>query len=174
MIKIGEHVYYYTQLFVKPIYIIICIVIFMTVAMVNLCIMHNDFKRGITWACMYTYIAFLLFSLVFNREKSGLYKCNLQLFWSYKEIIKKKNYTLLVEDFLNLMMLSPVSIMIQYLKKQYSIVKITFLTCLISLFIESLQFITGTGLFELDDLFNNTFGAYIAVFIWKNMKNKVN
>lgn len=39
---------------------------------------------------------------------------------------------------------------------------------------QKLQFITGTGLFELDDLFNNTFGAYIAVFIWKNVKNKVN
>lgn len=173
MLRIGNHIYYYTQLFVKPKYIIICLILFIVVITINIYVFHNTCKRSIIWSYLCTYIALLLFSLVFNRDSSEACRYNLQLFWSYKEIIKNGNYTLLVEDFLNLIMLTPVSIMIDNLKEDCSIIKITFYVFFISLLFELLQFITGTGLFELDDLFNNTFGAFIAVFIWKNVKRKV-
>lgn len=149
MLRIGNHIYYYTQLFVKPQYIIICLILFIVVIIINIYVLHNDCKRSIIWSCLSTYIVLLLFSLVFNRDSGEVCRYNLQLFWSYKEIIKKGNYTLLVEDLLNLIMLTPISIMIDNLKEGCSIIKIILYVFLISLLFEVLQFITGTGLFEV-------------------------
>lgn len=53
-----------------------------------------------------------------------------------------------------------------------SVPKIVLLGFLLSLLIETLQFILGTGVSELDDLILNTFGVWIGAKTMRNRKGK--
>lgn len=123
------------------------------------------------------YIIIVLGAVFLNR--TSLYgDMNLHLFSSYKEAYNKMEISLFRNIVLNILLFVPLGALIPMysdkLKKSYIVISIGFL---FSLIIEGIQYITRMGIFEVDDIFNNTIGVligYSIFMIYNNIRNKVN
>lgn len=129
-----------------------------------------SWKSGIAAGLAVLWYMLVLFATIGIREPFEGEHINLQLFRTYR--IHSK--FLMRQALINLLLLMPGGMLIPMLGilKLRDVAVIGFLE---SLVIEILQFITKTGLFELDDLFHNTAGVVIGWGIWKviciTMKN---
>lgn len=89
------------------------------------------------------------------------------LFWSYKEVLYKKNIILLIEIILNIFLFIPIGILTsaalsEKVSKKLNIFISTIVGLAFSLTIELCQYYFFRGTAELDDLFNNTIGTFIG------------
>ena len=126
------------------------------------------------------YIGIVFGSTVFTRESSTRsYK--LMPLWSWKEILLGNDTKeLLVENMLNIIMLSPMGILLPFVLDYKVKLKRAFLYgFLVSAMIECCQLIFKCGLFEWDDMIHNGTGCLIGSMIgnflldkWKNLKMK--
>ncbi len=88
---------------------------------------------------------------------------NLDLFWSYRDMIRLSGNYYFEQIVLNILLFVPFGFLLVFLLKRLGSIKIIVpLAFLFSLSIELSQLIFKIGLFELDDLFNNTLGALIG------------
>ncbi len=82
---------------------------------------------------------------------------NLHLFSSYRQAYNQMQISLFRNIVLNILLFVPLGFLLPFysdkLKKSYTTVGIGFATTLI---IEILQYVTKIGIFEIDDIFNNT------------------
>lgn len=88
-------------------------------------------------------------------------RINLDLFWSYREFFKG-NMRMGAMIILNIALFAPVGFMIAALSEKHKIIKALIGGLIITIAVESSQYIFHIGLFELDDIFNNTLGAVIG------------
>lgn len=90
-------------------------------------------------------------------------------FWEYKNLISGVDWQFYFWQIIgNLVMLIPFGIMLPFLfKRMQSVAFVAAAGCMFSMFIEITQFITGRGLCEVDDVFNNTVGAVIGYLIFR-------
>ncbi len=104
---------------------------------------------------------------LFNREPTGTARMNLDLFWSYRAVLETHSSKRLVEIICNIAMCVPFGIMIPLLLR-WTRNFFVFLLCDVAftVFIESVQYITTRGLFELDDIFNNALGGIIGYLVF--------
>jgi len=119
--------------------------------------------------------ATIVFGAVFL-SRGGMYgMANLHLFSSYKEGYHEMNISLLRNNALNIMLFVPLGFLLPLysdkLKKIYKVVAIGFLVTLV---IETVQYATKMGIFEIDDIFNNTFGTLIGYCIFMIFYNFIN
>lgn len=127
------------------------------------------------------YIAVVLKITVF-RSSFGLHhlfqngSLNLVPFTGYMIFVKSKNWFRFIYLFGgNIVWFMPFGMYLQYTKKLKSILTVTLCGLLFSLCIETMQYVFGTGISELDDLILNTFGAWIGavgVKLFQSKKNK--
>lgn len=86
-------------------------------------------------------------------------------FWEISEVIRG-NQRLIFDIVANSIMLLPLGILLPlWIKKANSPKKTAIAGLILSMVIELIQLITTRGLFEIDDLFHNTLGAFIGGFI---------
>lgn len=134
-------------------------------------------KRLILYGISIVYAVVLLGAVFLNR--SGLYgKVNLQLFSSYKEAYNTMQMSLFRNIVLNILLFAPLGFLLPIysdkLKKAYKVVGIGLAVTVI---IEIIQYITKLGIFEIDDILNNTLGTligYSIFMIYTNTKNGEN
>lgn len=90
-------------------------------------------------------------------------------FWEYRNLFSGIDYKFYFWQIVgNLVMLIPFGIIMPFLfKRMRSTLFVGLAGCMFSAFIEVTQFITGRGLCEVDDVFNNTVGAVIGYLIFK-------
>lgn len=98
-----------------------------------------------------------------NRGANYEGSVNLALFSSYREAW----YDFSVRDwqyiYFNIAMFVPLGFFLPLMHKRFFAIGWTVLAAMLSTgFIEAVQYITGVGIFELDDLFNNILGALIG------------
>lgn len=93
-------------------------------------------------------------------RKNGTYYYNLKPFWSYVQSFYNKE--LRWEIINNVLLFIPLG---SILSKILSQKRAMLLVICLSILIELLQLITGTGLCEIDDLINNTIGGLIGFII---------
>lgn len=114
------------------------------------------------------YIAVLLRITVFrsNFSLNGLFQngnVNLTLFIDYMRYIRGRKWFLFFYLFVgNIVWFIPFGMYLQYTKKFKNILTVTLCGMLFSLCIETMQYVFGTGVTELDDLILNTFGAFLG------------
>lgn len=120
----------------------------------------------------------VVFGAVFLSRGSMYGIANLHLFSSYKEGYHEMDMSLLRNNALNIMLFIPFGFLLPLysdkLKKIYKVVPIGFI---VTLAIEIIQYITKMGIFEVDDIFNNTFGTligYCIFMIFYNLLKKKN
>lgn len=88
---------------------------------------------------------------------------NLTLFKGYMVFVRSKSWWRFIYLFVgNIVWFIPFGMYLQYTGKIKSVLLVTLYGFLFSLTIETLQYVFGTGVTELDDLILNTFGALIG------------
>lgn len=116
---------------------------------------------------LFFYLITVYVSTVLARRHVSGELMNLHFFWSWRKMLfgDKNSFKLVVE---NIIMLSPIGFLMPFIiEKKYVYLKTVVLGFIFSLFIEVSQYFNKTGLFEIDDLFNNTLGVIIgALFIF--------
>ena len=141
------------------------------VMIISLIILERYYKKNkITKAQMCFSILFIIYllhvygSTVFSRLPSTR-KYQLEVFWSWKEILNSMNttypkYELFLENILNVIMLLP----LVYGKKIDWEVGLLIGFC-ISLSIELMRLVLCRGMFDVDDIIHNSLGFLIGILI---------
>ncbi|MBC8590045.1 VanZ family protein [Wansuia hejianensis] len=121
-------------------------------------------KKQLILGCAFIgYIIMVIGVTFLNRRSHFKGSINLNFLSSYRQAWN--TFSLISWQFLilNIFMLIPLGIMLPLIHKKFYDIRWTFGVALsFTLFIECLQLITGFGIFELDDIFNNTLGALIG------------
>lgn len=86
---------------------------------------------------------------------------NLTLFEGYGDIIRASIPRFIYLFFGNIVWFVPLGFYLSFVKKA-SVLKALLFGFLLSLFIETTQYILGTGISEIDDLILNTFGSLVG------------
>lgn len=134
-------------------------------------------RKMFLYAISICYATIVLGAVFLNRN--GLYGVsNLHLFSSYKEAYHKMEISLFRNIILNILLFVPLGFLLPMysdkLKKIYKAVSIGFA---ITLAIEIIQYITKLGIFEIDDVFNDTLGTligYCVFMIYNCLRTKEN
>lgn len=133
--------------------------------------------KRLQYALFGAYIFLVLWVTLIDR-KIGEARAMLTPFWEFSKIVndEKVNFYFIRQILGNLFMFFPLGFMLPMIRK-ISVKQIFVSALCFSGFIELTQFITGRGLMEFDDVFNNTSGAVIGYYVWvllrriKIMKN---
>ena len=115
--------------------------------------------RKLNIILLFFYILFIIYMTILYR-KNGTYYYNFKPFWSYVQSFYNKE--LRWEIINNVLLFIPLG---SILSKILSQKRAMLLVICLSILIELLQLITGTGLCEIDDLINNTIGGLIGFII---------
>lgn len=128
---------------------------------------HIAFSGFLMCILVGTYMGCVAGVTLFNREPTGFTRMNLDLFWSYRTVLETHSSKVMVEIICNIAMCIPFGIMIPLLLR-WTRNFFVFLLCDVAftVFIESVQYITTRGLFELDDIFNNALGGIIGYLVF--------
>ena len=116
------------------------------------------FIRKTSWSILGGYVFFILCSTVLFRDKAEEMHYFLQPFWSYTELYNRR----IAEIILNILMFIPIGFFGGAAIKKASVLKVTGIGCLLSLSIETLQLLTRSGIFNIDDIIHNTLGCIIG------------
>lgn len=113
------------------------------------------------------YIFILFFITIFRGEPSFSYATNFSLFSSYINAVQTlpdtANLWLLI---FNIGMFLPIGFLLPFVSNRFNLPSITFMFALCATYIvEVIQYISGMGIFEVDDMFNNVLGAMIGFLI---------
>ena len=147
--------------------IIICLVFFIVYRFIYLKKFAGDKrlkgKQVVVSLLFILYIVSVCALTLLNRGANYEGSVNLALFSSYREAW----YDFSVRDwqyiYFNIAMFVPLGFFLPLLSKRFFAIGWTLLAAvLFTGFIEAAQYITGVGIFELDDLFNNILGALIG------------
>lgn len=119
-------------------------------------------SKVILWSIFLIYMIVVLGATIGHRV-SGYESVNLHLFSSYKDAYNNFSLREWRYIILNILMFVPIGFMFPLLFKKCECWYITYLGCFaITLFIEILQLISKRGIFEIDDIINNTLGGAIG------------
>ena len=118
--------------------------------------------KVLLFAAVVFYVTQMFYLTVFSRGVGSDFAFELHLFWSY-QMAMAGAVSLFYENMLNILLFLPLGLMLGVLIRRAKIaVGIGFG---LSLAVEILQLVTKRGLFELDDLFHNTLGAFLGIVI---------
>lgn len=113
------------------------------------------------------YMAFLIGCTMLNRVPENAYQYELILFWSYVEVVNKKDYNMFLQIIANVLIFIPWPILFATvfpcMRKFWRAVGSAFL---FSVSVEITQLVLRIGLFEFDDMFHNVLGAMFGYYIW--------
>ena len=131
-------------------------------------------KKSWTTKQIVVFLLFVIYMMtvcaltLLNRGSNYQDSVNLALFSSYREAWYNLSVRAWQYIYFNILMFVPFGFFLPLLHKRFSRLEWTLLfATLFTGIIETLQYITGFGIFELDDLFNNVFGAIIGFGVVK-------
>lgn len=117
--------------------------------------------------CLLLYIIFLLYITLFGRLSERIDTISLLPFWSYIEMIQTSNLNMGRQILYNILAFVPLGILLPMLGRRFQRLKIILLCgFLLSVLIESTQFLFHLGWCDIDDVINNTAGAVNGYGIW--------
>lgn len=129
-------------------------------------------KRKLIIALFAIYILAVLWITLIDRE-FGNRRAMLVPFWEFANVIKGVRLSFFIgQIFGNLVMLMPFGFMLPVIKK-VSLKQVLMISLCFSVGIELTQFITGRGLMEFDDVFNNTVGAVLGYKVYDVMRERI-
>lgn len=156
----------YGILFAIPAYTITIIV--------NLLIMRRK-KIGLTdvlYRCLFiAYCCFLLSAIFVGRPH--IRGAMLVPFSSYYEAWVTKSFVAWRNILLNIAMFIPFGVLFPISwNKEIKIKHFVLIVCAVSLSMEMVQYVSNTGVFEVDDLINNLLGSLFGNLVWRKLKQK--
>ena len=128
------------------------------------CQKHKHFRIYCASAFVF-YLLIVMYITIFSREPEER-RIDMELFRSYKLLFIDKNDFYYGQIVCNILMTVPFGILFPIISEKFRSVFLIFISGFVfSLLIELAQYFTGRGLFEFDDLFNNTVGALVGYLI---------
>ena len=150
-------------------FIVLCLIILLGGAFFK----GDGVKRFILLSLCCEYYFLVLCSTVILRTVKDTHLTEFMPFWNYMDIWNKKDHPNdLIEVILNIVMFIPIGLLISSGIRNVKWWHVAIAGCCLSLIIEVLQFVTGKGLCETDDLIHNTLGACVGWVLY-NMIRKV-
>lgn len=121
-------------------------------------------KKQLIIGCLFTIYMIMVLGVTFlSRGSHFKGSVNLNFLSSYKEAWYSFSFRDWQYIILNIFMFVPFGFLLPLLNKRFQKLRYTFIaTLLFTLLIESFQYISGKGIYELDDIFNNTLGGIIG------------
>ena len=108
------------------------------------------------------YLSALLFILVLRGGEGfgGMYSVNFELFYGYKSLAQSYDAHAFINELMNILIFLPFGFLFTLpfgeSRRRFWVIP---LGALASLLVETLQFATQLGIFDVDDIFNNTLGT---------------
>lgn len=130
-------------------------------------------RRQIIVCSMLTiYLFLVLASTVLSRSAKPGYQYELELFWTYRNMLYEHEYGLIQEIVFNLLLLMPYGIFMPIAlgKKKQNGINVIFTGFLLSSGIEILQLVLKRGLFEFDDILHNTAGIFLGYWLYRFLR----
>lgn len=125
-------------------------------------------KKLVLGAVFIGYIIFVLELTVFGRGTSHYLQMNLQPFSGYIDAWKKYSLRDLQNCIFNILMFVPLGVFLPLMNSRFKNFKWLFLVVIsATLSIETYQTLSGAGIFELDDLMNNSLGGIIGYQLYR-------
>ena len=128
-------------------------------------------KRKILTALFSAYIFAVLWLTLIDRQW-GERQTELMPFWEVRNLMENisneylRNFWL-VQIFGNIAMFIPLGVLLPYLLNVTNFKSVFLVSLAFSAGIEITQYVTGRGLCEFDDVFNNTLGACVGFTSWR-------
>ncbi|MMZ58970.1 VanZ like family protein [compost metagenome] len=127
-----------------------------------------DIKKLFIGALFIGYVDFVLELTIFGRGHSHFLQMNLHPFSSYIEAWNKYSLRDFQNCIFNIIMFIPMGILLPLISRKFKAFKWLFLVVVSStLFIETYQTLSGAGIFELDDIINNTLGGIFGYQLYR-------
>lgn len=161
------YTYFPLQFFIRMIIdlLIMAFGVFLAVKMYR----RGKFDKVQRAACIVLFIwsAMVLLFTVLGRRSHDDYTSNynLQLFNCYRQIFVEHDQSMLESVLQNILMFIPIGFTLSVIFIEHRFLIPFAVSFGLSLFIETCQLLLQSGLFELDDLFNNTIGGLIGIFL---------
>lgn len=122
---------------------------------------------------LFVFIMIVLASTVFTRTPNGMHTCKLIPFWSWLEAASG-NLGYLEEIVLNIILFLPAGLLLPFVFHKKILLRYAFLAGVwFSFVIECSQLIFCRGLFEWDDMIDNSIGAMIGCIISNQIVQKI-
>jgi glycopeptide antibiotics resistance protein len=135
---------------------------------------RNHVKKLMLGALFIGYIVFVCELTIIGRGSSHFLQMNLQPFSGYIDAWKKYSLRDLQNCIFNILMFVPLGVFLPLLFPKFKLFKWLFLVVVsATLSIETYQTLTGAGIFELDDLINNSIGGIIGYQLYRLMASIV-
>lgn len=129
---------------------------------------RNHVKKLMLGALFIGYIVFVCELTIIGRGSSHFLQMNLQPFSGYIDAWKKYSLRDLQNCIFNILMFVPLGVFLPLLFPKFKLFKWLFLVVVsATLSIETYQTLTGAGIFELDDLINNSIGGIIGYQLYR-------
>lgn len=132
----------------------------------------RDKKRFILWILLFEYIFIVFCSTVFCRQTMGQQRLEMEPLWIYGEVLKGNPNVTPLDILNNLLLLFPIGVMLPIIYPSMKCSRLLIIGMLISISIESLQYLFYKGTAQLDDLVHNTLGCVASGVITKRLLMK--
>lgn len=121
-------------------------------------------KQGIIIVLLIGYVSLVVGATITSRVRGGAYfdsrNLNLEIFSSYIEAWNLSSFRAWKLIVYNILMFVPIGFLLPLVhSKMKSAIRTISVSFLFTVFIECIQLALGLGIFEIDDIFNNTLGA---------------
>ena len=129
---------------------------------------YQNKRLTVVCGCMLSMnFSFVFVMTLFGRKKEELQRFELIPFESYIKVFKEENMEYMLQIVMNIAMYIPLGFLLPCCFKAFKKYRYTiFVAFISSLCIELIQIIFKMGLFEVDDIINNTMGCAIGVSLY--------
>ena len=127
---------------------------------INCGMRYKRMRKG--WlVVLIAYILTLYYFAVLGRNTSANSYIRLELFWGYFS----QNEKLIMDNLINIVCFIPIGMLAGMTNTKRKVAMALFIGLMLSLAIECSQYYWKRGVFDVDDLFNNSLGAVIGCLI---------
>jgi len=124
------------------------------------------FRQGLSAVVLAIYLTFVFGSTVFTRDPGQFMAPNFHLFSGYRAMLASPSYLAAKGIILNMLLLMPIGLLLPIILQKRTFVWPVLAGFGCSLAIELMQYVFRCGMFDLDDLLNNTLGVWIGYTIY--------
>ena len=122
-----------------------------------------SFKRAVLWIIFSCYLTIVLYATNGRLGGMGASGFSFHIFRSWREAWNNYSVTGWLNVLLNIAMMIPYGIFVPMLFKRCNQwISMLLIACITALSIESIQYMAGNGIFDIDDLLTNTLGSMIG------------
>lgn len=150
------------QAFYGLLIVLVVLVLFLVLNLLG----KTRFRQGLSAVALTIYLIFVFGSTVFTRDPGQFEAPNFNFLWEYRALLSSQDIAYTKEIILNVLMLLPVGLLLPIILQKRTLMWPVLATFGCSLAIELMQYYFHCGMFELDDLLNNTLGGWIGYMIY--------